>query len=145
METTMPESETVESPSSVGRLISELMRDVGTLFRQEIDLARAELAGKADQAKGGVLKIGIAAGMGLTGVFALAGAAVLGLTLLLSVWMSPLAAAFIGALLVGGGLALGAYLLYHRGVQEVQVRTFIPERTLESLKENAQWVSRRLQ
>src|SRR4029078_11902490 len=101
METTMPESETVESPSSVGRLISELMRDVGTLFRQEMDLARAELAVKADEAKGGVLKIGMAAGAGLVGVFVLAGAAVLGLTLLLSLWMAPLAAAFVGALVVG--------------------------------------------
>jgi len=144
METTMPESETMESSSSVGRLISELMRDVGTLFRQEMDLARAELAGKADEAKGGVLKIGIAAGTGLVGVFVLAGAAVLGLTLLLSLWMAPLVAAFIGALVVGAGLALGAYLLYRRGVEEVKVRTFIPERTLESLKENAQWASRQL-
>jgi hypothetical protein len=141
----MPESETVESPSSVGRLISELMRDVGTLFRQEIDLARAELAGKVDEAKGGVLKVGVAAGMGLIGVFVLAGAAVLGLTLLLSLWMSALPAAFVGALLVGTGLALGGYLLYRRGVEEVKVREFIPQRTLESLKENAQWASRQLQ
>jgi hypothetical protein len=144
METTMPESETVESPSSVGRLISELMRDVGTLFRQEMDLARAELAGKAGAAKAGVLKIGIAAGTGLVGVFVLAAAAVLGLTLLLSLWMAPLVAAFVGALAVGAALALGAYLLYRRGVEEVQVRTFVPERTLESLKENAQWASRQL-
>lgn len=144
METTMPESETMESPSSVGRLISELMRDVGTLFRQELDLARAEMAGKADEAKGGVLKIGIAAGMGVAGVFALSIAAALGLTLILSIWMPPLTAAFVGALLVGAGLALGAYLLFRRGMEEVKVRKFVPERTLESLKENAQWASRQL-
>jgi hypothetical protein len=58
--------------------------------------------------------------------------------------MAPLVAAFVGALAVGAALALAAYLLYRRGVEEVQVRAFIPERTLESLKENAQWASRQL-
>jgi hypothetical protein len=128
-----------EPRASVGELLSDAVRDLGTMLRQEVELARVELLDKADRAKGGAIKLGAAAGMGVVGMGLLAVAAVLAITLILSMWMTPLLAAFFGALVVGGGLAFAAYLLFRQGAVEARAASRVPERTLESLKENAQW------
>jgi len=138
------EETTAEHRATVGELFSDMMRDLTTLFRQEVDLARVELVEKAERAKGGALKLGGAAGLGMVGVFLLAVAAMLGLTLILSMWMPPMAAAFICALVVGIVLAGAAYFLFRAGVAEAKAATPVPERTLESLKENAQWAKKQL-
>ena len=139
MEYAETETPVSEHLSSVGAMISELFRDFGTLFRQELRLATCELTEKADEAKGGATKCGIAAGMGLAAVVVLSAAIVLGLTLLLSLVLSTLAAAFVSALLVGIGLGVAAYLLFRQGGKDLSPSKFVPERTLESLKENTRW------
>jgi hypothetical protein len=138
------EETTADQRATVGELFSDMMRDLTTLFRQEVDLARMELVENAERAKGGALKLGAAVGLGVVGVILLAVAAMLGLTLILSTWMSPTAAAFIGALVVGIALAGVAAFLYRAGMAEAKAATHVPERTLDSLKENAQWAKRQL-
>ena len=140
-ETTATEA---EHRATVGELFTDMMRDLTTLFRQEVDLARAELMEKAERAKGGALKLGAAAGLAVVGVILLAVAAMLGLTLILSLWMPPTPAAFVSALVVGIVLAGAAYFLFRAGIEEAKAATPVPERTLESLKENAQWAKRQL-
>src|SRR5947209_14457496 len=107
-------------PSGLGELLSDMMRDLATLLRQEVDLARVELAEKASEAKGGLLKAGLALGLGLVGLGTLSAAAVLGLTAVLSSWMLPLPAAFISALIVGVALGAGAYFLFRTGLDETK-------------------------
>jgi hypothetical protein len=144
MEHSFEEAATAERRASVGELFSDLMRDFATLVRQEVDLARLELTDKAERAKSGAMKIGVGAGLAVVGVILLAVAAMLGITLILSTWMTPLLAAFIGALLVGLTLAVAAYFLVRRGADEAKHASHVPERTLESLKENAQWAKNQL-
>ena len=133
-----------ERDSSIGRLFSELLRDLGTLFRQELTLAKCELSEKALEAKGGATKFGIGVGLGLAGVLVLAAALVLGLTAVLSTWMAPLVAGFISALLIGAGLAAGAYALIRQGGASLNPSHFVPEQTLESLKENTRWAKEKV-
>src|SRR5687767_13173004 len=111
----MEEERMTEDEAGLGRTVSDLLRDVGTLVRQEVELARCELAEKAEQAKSGAMKLGLGGALGLIGAFILSGAAVLGLTLLLQTWMETLPALFISALVVGVILGVAAWLLLKRG------------------------------
>jgi hypothetical protein len=143
MEQTFDET-AAEHRATVGELLSAMMRDLSTLFRQEVDLARLELVEKAERAKGGALKIGAAAALGVVGLIFLAVAATLGLTLILMQGLPPVAAACISALAVGFVLAVAAYFLVRAGVEDAKAATPVPEKTLESLKENAQWAKKQL-
>ncbi len=132
------------SHETIGELISHLLENAALLLRQEIDLARAEIVEKASRVKGGAIKVGAGAVLGVVGVILLAVAAMLGLTLLLSLALNPTAAACIAALIVGAILAgVGAWL-FTDGIKQADSQSLAPRRTLDSLKENARWASNQL-
>lgn len=116
----------------VGEILTEVVSDVTRLFRQELDLAKAELrqeAGKAGKA-GGML-----AGAGVAGLLT---AVMLSLALaaLLDEVMHPAWA----ALIVGVLWAVAAAVLYSAGRQRLRTVSPIPRQTVESVKEDAQWL-----
>lgn len=61
-------SERQAAASSVGELLSEVSRDISTLMRQEVDLAKAELKESASRAGKGA---GLFGGAGVAGTLAL--------------------------------------------------------------------------
>lgn len=61
-------SERQATTSSVGELLSEVSRDISTLMRQEVDLAKAELKESAGRAGRGA---GLFGGAGVAGMLAL--------------------------------------------------------------------------
>jgi len=125
-------------------VMSTLAGEIGTLVRQEADLARCELAEKAEVAKGGAVRLGAGGAFALVGAFTLAAAAVLGLTLLLMQWMAPLAAAGVSAAAVGIILAAVGAVLMKRGRERLRPEHLLPRRTLESIKEDARWARRQI-
>ncbi len=127
---------------SLGRIVSDLAQDVGNLVRQEIDLARCELAEKADEAKSGATRAGVGGGLAFIGTLVLAGAAVLGLTFVLERWMRTLPAMAVSALAVGIVLAIGGLVLFRTGSKALSADHLVPRRTLESIKEDARWARR---
>ena len=62
---------------SLGELFGDLSRQMSALVRQEIELARAEVTGKATSAARDVAIIGAGIGLLYAGLLALIGAAVL--------------------------------------------------------------------
>ena len=125
-------------------VMSSLAFEIGTLVKQEADLARCELAEKAQLAKGGAARIGTGGAFVLVGTFTLAIAAVLGLTLILMQWMSPIAAAALSAVAVGLILGATGYLLMKRGGERLSPARLVPRRTLESIKEDARWARKQV-
>ena len=116
---------------SMSRLLSALAREASRLFRQEIALARAELADKLGQLGTGAAEM-IAGGFILYGGFlVLLAAAVLGLA---QVWPAWLAAVVVGVVtvLVGAGVLL-------KGRCDVGPRSLVPDRTIRSLRDDAEW------
>ena len=116
----------------VGELLRELSDQTTTLVRQEIDLAKAELAEKGKTAGTGA---GMFGGAGLIGVLALTSltACFIGaLDTAMPFWTAALiVAAVYGA--VAGVLALS-------GKKKVQEATPpAPEQAIESSKEDVQW------
>ncbi|HEY1595532.1 MAG TPA: phage holin family protein [Thermoleophilaceae bacterium] len=121
---------------SVGDLMKQLSEQTTLLVRREVQLAKAELAEKGKQAGIGA---GMFGGAGLLGLFALGvltAAAILGLATALAAWLAALIVAVVYAA-TAGVLAL-------RGKSRVQSATPpVPERALDSTKEDVAWVKTR--
>jgi predicted phage tail protein len=124
--------------ASVAELVKQLSEQTSRLARQEMELAKAELAAKGKRA-------GIGAGMfGGAGVFgfymlgALTAAAILGLATAVPAWLA--------ALIVTVVLGAIAGLLALQGKTKVQQATPpVPEQASESVKEDVQWAKTRAQ
>jgi hypothetical protein len=118
---------------TLGEMLGELSRETRTLVRQEMQLAKTELTEKAaTMAKGG----GLIVGGGLLaygGLLAIIAAIVLGLVRL---GMPPWA----GALLTGVLVAGAGYLLVQSGRSALRPATLKPQHTIDTLKEDAQWL-----
>ena len=117
---------------STGELLKRLSEETTTLVKQEIDLAKAEIAEKGKKAGTGA---GLFGGAGLLGVFALAAlttAVIAALDTAMELWLAALIVGVVYAA-VAGAMAL-------RGKKEVQEATPpVPEQTVESVKEDVSW------
>jgi cbb3-type cytochrome oxidase subunit 3 len=128
------ETELRERP--LGEIARDLTRDVSLLVRQEVELAKAEMAQKGRVAAPGLGMIG---GAGVVGLMA-AGALTASLILILSIFLPEWAA----ALIVGAVLAVVAYVLVKQGKERVEeAGAPIPEQTIETVKEDVEWAKTR--
>jgi uncharacterized membrane protein YqjE len=117
--------------ASIGELLKRLSEDVRLLVRQEIELARAEIARKAATAGIGLALLGVAAALGLGILGALVAALILGLATALPAWAAALVAA--GVLVVLAGLAALA------GVGAL--RRARPADAVREVKEDLEWIA----
>jgi hypothetical protein len=122
----------------IGELLKQLSEETTSLVRQELDLAKAEVAQKGQQAGKGVGMFGGAGVMGFLALGALTAFFILLLDGAMPNWLAALIVALVyGA--VAGVLAL-------RGRNRVrQAGPPIPEQTLETVKEDVQWAKTRKQ
>lgn len=117
--------------SSLTDLVGEVTDDLQTLFRQEVALAKTELkeeATKAGKAAGLYSAAGFA---GYMTVVLLSFAAVFGLAELVGLGWA--------ALIVAVVWAIAGAILYFVGRNRMREVSPKPERTIETLKEDAQW------
>jgi len=118
--------------TSIGQLISDISDDLSKLFRQEVELAKAEVkqeAGKAGKAAG---MLGGAGFAGYLTVLLLSFALVFALGNVMDLgW------AFLIVAIVWGGV--GA-VLYAVGRKKLRAVDPMPRRTVDSIKEDAQWL-----
>ena len=121
---------------STGDLLKELSDQTTTLVKQEIDLAKAELAQKGKTAGIGA---GMFGGAGLFGVGAFAALTTFFIALLdgaVPIWLAALIVAVVYAA-VAGALAL-------QGRNKVQeAGPPMPEQAKESVKEDVEWAKTR--
>ena len=118
---------------SIGDLTKQVSRDATALVRAELALAKAEVGEKAAQSGMGLALLCVAAVVALAAVGALTAAAIMALTLVLAGWLSALIVAAAGFVIVGIVAKLGVTRLW-------AVASPLPEQTVESLKEDVQWV-----
>jgi uncharacterized membrane protein YqjE len=118
---------------STPELVQDLTRLVPQLARQEVELAKAELAEKAKHAGVGIGAFGAAGLVALFGVGVLVAAAVLGLAEALPAWAAALIVAAV-LLLVAGVMALV-------GKKQVQQATPpMPTQAVDSTKQDVEAV-----
>ncbi len=118
---------------SLGELFADLARETSTLVRQEVALARTELSQKAGEIGKDLGFLAIGGAVAYAGLLAIIAAIVIGLaTLGLPWWLS--------ALLVGLVVAGIGYFLVQRGLSALKREGLAPQQTLDTLKEDAEWV-----
>jgi uncharacterized membrane protein YqjE len=119
---------------SIGELLGELSQDVTQLMRQEIQLAKTEMHEKVARITTGL--IALAAGGVVASLAGLALTAALVLLLVDPVGLAP----WLAALIVAAALGLVGLVMLRRGLTGLRRTDPAPRRTLETLKEDVQWV-----
>lgn len=123
---------TLGGERTIGQLVADASRDVSSLIRAEVALAKAELQREAKQAVMGAGLFAGAAVFGMFGFLLLLFAAVYAIALLLPTWLSFLIVAVL-LFVVAGALALvGKGRLSKVGPPERTVRT--SKGSIEALK-----------
>jgi hypothetical protein len=121
---------------SMGDLLKQLSQETTTLVRQELDLAKAEMAEKGKHAGKG---IGLFSGAGLFGLgafLALTTAIIAGLSEAMDVWLA--------ALIVTVVYGVVTAVLAKSGQSKIKdAGPVAPEQTVQTLKEDAEWAKTR--
>jgi len=117
---------------SIGELIGDISNDLSRLFRQEVDLAKTELKEEAVKAGKAAGMLGGAGFAGYLAVVLLSFAVVFGLANVMDAgWAALIVAAVWGV--------IGA-ALYATGRQKLKSVDPMPRRTVDTIKEDAQWL-----
>jgi len=118
---------------SLGELFAELARETTTLVRQEVELAKTEMTNKASRAGRGAAMVGAGGAVAYAGFLVLAAALVALLVEAgLDLW---LAALIVGVVLA----AIGGFLAW-QGQSTIKRASLAPERTIQTLQDDAEWV-----
>ncbi len=117
---------------SLGDLFSELASETGTLVRQEVALAQVELTKKATNVGKNVGYLVVGGAVGYAAALTLIAAIVIGLSYFIPAW----AAALIVAVVVG----IAAYMMISSALAALKKTDLAPRETVETLKEDAQWL-----
>jgi len=117
---------------SIGELFAELASDTSTLVRQEVTLAKAELTRNAARVGKQVGLLAVGGALGCAALLAIVAAAIMGLAEVIPAWVS--------ALVVGVVFAAIAGLLITKALHALKQTEIAPRQTIETLKEDAQWM-----
>ncbi len=125
-----PEQEDLRE-QSLPDLLKRLSQETATLVRQEIGLAKAEVAQTGKKAGIGIGLVGAAGVVALLGLGALTACFILALNAVMPAWLAALIVA-----VVYGAVAV---LLGLRGKEKVQEATPPARQTMETVKEDVEW------
>lgn len=126
------------SQESIGELVKQLTEQTSRLARQEVELAKTELAEKGKRAGIGAGMFGGSAVLGFYALGAVVAAAVIGLATAVTAWLA--------ALIIAAVLGAGAGILALQGRTKVQQATPpMPEQATESVKEDVRWAKTKAQ
>ena len=118
--------------TSIGDLIGNISNDLSQLFRQEVELAKVELKQEASKAGKAAGMLGGAGFAGYLAVVLLSFALVFGLANVMDAGWA--------ALIVGVLWAIAGAVLYTTGRNRLKTVDPVPRRTVDTIKEDAQWL-----
>jgi len=122
----------VKEERSLGDLFSELANETTVLVRQEVALAQVELTTKATRVGKNVGFLAVGGAVAYAAVLSILAGVIMLLGLAIPVWLS----AIIVGLVVGGI----AYFLVSSALAELRATDPVPRETVETIKEDAQWL-----
>lgn len=126
---------------SLMSLFSDLWRETSALVHQEAELAKAEMSEKVSQLGTGAAAIAVGGAILFAGLLVLLAAAVGALYMMLDtdhrVWLAPL--------IVGVVVVVIGFIALAKGRKELKAGNLAPNRTLDSMRDNAQLVKGHVQ
>ncbi len=128
---------TQQEDSSLGDLLAQLVLEMNTLIQRELDLARVEMSQKGAQMARGAGLLAVGGALAYAGLLALLAAGITALVQYagLTVWEAALA---VGA----AALVVGLFMTM-RGRHALRIQSLAPRKTLQTLKDNAEWATKR--
>jgi Flp pilus assembly protein TadB len=120
---------------SASEMVQDVVRDMGDVVRGEVRLAKAEISEKAAKAGKAGGYFGVAALCGVMGFACLVLAGVAGLALVMPIWLA--------ALLMSVFLVCIAAAGYAGGKAKMKDINPVPERTVQTIKDDIQWAKHR--
>ncbi len=126
---------------SLASLFTDLFRETTTLVHQEAELAKAEMSEKVSQLGTGVAAMAVAGAVLFAGLLVLLGAAVGAIYMAMStehrIWLAPL--------IVGVVVLLIGFITFAAGRRELKARNLAPNKTIDSMRRNADLVKGHVQ
>lgn len=122
----------IREERSLGELFGQLSQDMSLLFRQEIQLARAEMGEKISSLTTNLISVIAGGFVAYVGALAIVAALILALHELADI--SP----WVSALIVGTLFAIAGYAMLNRGLKELKRVDLAPRRTVQNIKEDVQ-------
>jgi hypothetical protein len=116
----------------LGELFSDLVTETTTLVRNEVALAKVEITQKATKVGTNIGSLIIGGAIGYAALLAICAAVILLLSSVMPAWL----AATIVGLIVGAV----AWMLISKAITTLRNMDLKPQETVESLKEDAQWI-----
>jgi hypothetical protein len=122
-----------EDSRSLGELFGDLGRQIGTLVRQEVNLAKIELTQKASQTGRNVASLAVGGLVAYAGLLV----ALIGVGyVLMQAGLDPWLAFLIVGIVV---MAIGGFLVW-RGIQQLRELDLAPRQTVETMRENVEMI-----
>jgi hypothetical protein len=118
---------------SVGELLGELYRGASSLIQLELELAKTEMSQKASRVGKNVGFLAAGGAIAYAGFLAILAGIIALLGLLIPLWLSAL---IIGLVVAGIG---GALVM--SGLKTLQQESVAPQKTLDTLKEDKEWMT----
>ena len=123
---------------SVGELLGELMRETATLVQQEVNLAKTEMSQKAAKAGTNVGAIAVGGAVLYAGVLTLIAAIILMLA------HFGIMAPWVAAMIIVLAVTIVGGVLVKKGMEELKHFDPTPHQTIETLKEDKEWVQQQI-
>jgi uncharacterized membrane protein YqjE len=127
---------TTQSGRSVPEVLQDIVGNIEEIIRSEFRLAKAEVREEASKAAPPLKLIIVGAGIGFYALGFLIFTLVMGLATMMATWLA--------ALIVGGVLGLIALVLITSASKRLKQVNTVPERTIETMKENVQWAKNQI-
>jgi hypothetical protein len=121
---------------SLGELFADLSRKTTVLVRQELELAKTEMTEKVTTVGKNVAFLAVGGAVLYMGLlFVLAGVAI---------WLAAYVPDWLSALIVGLIVAIVGFVLVQRGLSALKETNLKPNKTIETLKEDKEWVQQQV-
>jgi hypothetical protein len=127
---------TTQNGRSVPEVLQDIVGNIEEIIRSEFRLAKAEVKEEASQAAPPLKMMVVGAGLGFYALGFLLFTLMMGLATMVNTWLA--------ALIVGAGLSLIALVLITTASKRLKQVNKVPERTIETMKENVQWAKNQI-
>jgi len=127
---------TTQNGRSVPEVLQDIVGNIQEIIRSEFRLAKAEFKQEASKAAPPVKVIVAGAVIGFYALGFLLFTAVMGLATMMATWLA--------ALIVGAVLGIVALTLITTASKRLKHVNAVPERTIETMKENVQWAKNQI-
>jgi len=132
----MAQQKLAKEERSLGDLFTELAGETGNLVRQEVALAQAEVTYKATEAGKNIGSLAIGGAVAYAGALAVIAGVIVLLSQFIPAWLS--------AVVVGLAITAAGYFMISSALAKLGKTDPVPRETIESIKEDAEWLKKEI-